>query len=122
MKLNLMPWVLGRLSTLFALLLCAFSGSYTAAALAAPDARQSTLFVNNCAQCHTSEETGAPFVGRVDDWQAAVAQGEDVMLTNVVEGIRGMPPLGYCSSCSEQDFRVLIRMMAGMPDGEGEQL
>lgn len=87
----------------------------------APDARQSTLFVNNCAQCHARQETGAPFIGVEEDWREAVARGEDAMLINVVLGLRGMPPLGYCSSCTEQDFRVLIRMLAGLPDREGER-
>ena len=98
---------------------------FTMPALTAPDARQSTLFANNCAQCHTRAETGAPFIGVAEDWREAVARGEDAMLINVVQGIRGMPPLGYCSSCSEEDFRVLIRMLAGIPDdileGKGEQ-
>ncbi len=50
-------------------------------------------------------------------WQASVARGEDAMLQNVVYGIRGMPPLGYCSACTEEDFRVLIRLMTGLPEG-----
>ena len=90
-------------------------------AYSAPDTRQSTLFVHNCAQCHARPETGAPFIGMEEDWRDAVARGEDAMLVNVVEGIRGMPPLGYCSACSEEDFRILIRMLAGMPDPVGEQ-
>ena len=108
-----------------AALSCALLSGIAVTAVAAPDARQSTLFVNNCAQCHTRQETGAPFIGVQGDWAEAVARGEDAMLVNVVEGIRGMPPLGYCSACTEQDFRVLIRMMAGLPDntatGEGER-
>ena len=111
--------------TPIAALSCALLSGFIVTAVAAPDARQSTLFVNNCAQCHTRQETGAPFVGVQGDWQEAVARGEDAMLINVIEGIRGMPPLGYCSACTEQDFRVLIRMMAGLPDntatGEGGQ-
>jgi cytochrome c5 len=108
-----------------AALSCALLSGFVATAVAAPDARQSTLFVNNCAQCHARQETGAPFIGVQEDWQEAVARGEDAMLINVIEGIRGMPPLGYCSACTEQDFRVLIRMLAGLPDNtvsdEGEQ-
>jgi cytochrome c5 len=103
---------------------CALMWTFVVPAVAAPDARQSALFVNNCAQCHTRQNTGAPFIGVQGDWQEAVARGEDAMLINVVEGIRGMPPLGYCSACTEQDFRVLIRMMAGLPDNtaaEGDQ-
>ncbi len=87
---------------------------------AEPTARQSTLMLNNCMQCHARPDTGAPFIGVAKDWQEAVARGEDAMLVNVVQGIRGMPPLGYCSACSEEDLRVLIRTMSGMSDGEGE--
>jgi len=98
---------------------------YALPAFTAPDGRQSTLFVNNCAQCHVREETGAPFIGVEEDWQEPLARGEDAMLVNVVHGIGGMPPLGYCSSCTEEDFRVLIRMLAGIPDNttdsKGEQ-
>ena len=90
------------------------------AADAAPTERQSTLLLNNCMQCHARRETGAPFIGVEGDWQDAVARGEDAMLVNVVQGIRSMPPLGYCSACSEEDLRVLIRTLSGMPDAEGE--
>ena len=106
-------------------ILCLVFFGYALPAFSAPDSRQSTLFVNNCAQCHARKETGAPFIGVEEDWREAVARGEDAMLVNVVHGIRGMPPLGYCSSCTEEDFRVLIRMMAGIPDdstnSKGEQ-
>jgi cytochrome c5 len=101
-------------------LLCAATLGFELPASAAPNARQSTLLVNNCTQCHARPDTGAPFIGVAQDWQDAVARGEDAMLINVVQGIRGMPPLGYCSACTEEDFRVLIRMMAGIPDPEGE--
>jgi cytochrome c5 len=87
---------------------------------AAPTARQSNLMLNNCMQCHARKETGAPFIGVAKDWQEAVERGEEAMLVNVVQGIRGMPPLGYCSACSEEDFRILIRTLSGMPDTEGE--
>ena len=107
------------------LILCLASLGLPLQVWAAPDARQSTLLVNNCVQCHVRPDTGAPLMGREEDWREAVARGEDAMLVNVVHGIRGMPPLGYCSSCTEEDFRVLIRMMAGIPDdstnSKGEQ-
>jgi cytochrome c5 len=86
---------------------------------AAPTPRQSTLMLNNCMQCHARPETGAPFIGEKEHWKEALARGEDAMLLNVVQGIRGMPPLGYCSACSEQDLRVLIRTLSGMPDPDG---
>ena len=93
---------------------------------AAPDARQIQLLANNCLQCHVQHGVGAPQLGVADDWIKIKAQGEDAILDNVVYGLRGMPPLGYCSACSEQDFRELIRLMTGLekPDsnnGAGEK-
>ena len=73
------------------------------------------LLTTKCVQCHAVPHTGAPLMGRARDWQAVLAQGEDQTLVNVVEGIRGMPPLGYCSACSEDDLRELIRFVAGFP-------
>ena len=37
------------------------------------------------------------------------------LLVHTVDGYRGMPPLGTCGLCSEDDFRELIRYMAGLP-------
>lgn len=91
-------------------------------AVAQPSARQMQLLANNCVQCHARPGIGAPVMGSVDAWQAAVTRGEDAMLVNVVHGVGGMPPLGYCSACTEEDFRVMIRFLAGIADaGEGSQ-
>lgn len=75
------------------------------------NSRQSQLLINNCVQCHTHAETGAPVMGVESDWVSIKAKGEDLMLKNVIQGIRGMPPLGYCSACSKEDLRILIRLM-----------
>jgi cytochrome c5 len=83
---------------------------------AALNARQMQLLQQNCVQCHATETAGAPLIGRRDDWRDALVRGEEAMLVNTVQGLRGMPPLGYCSSCSEADFRALIRFMAGVAE------
>lgn len=110
------------LAAIFALALPA-AGHARAAAGATPpepsasalDERQSTLFAVNCTQCHARAETGAPQVGDADAWRPRLAQGEDRLLANVVLGKNGMPPLGYCSACSEADLRALIRFLARQP-------
>jgi cytochrome c5 len=84
--------------------------------IAAPDARQIKLLTNSCLQCHANVESTAPLMGIAEDWQAVIAQGEETTMKNVVLGIRGMPPLGYCSACSEQDLRELTRLVAGFPN------
>lgn len=75
------------------------------------DSRQSQLFSNNCVQCHTQADTGAPVIGVDSDWVEIKEKSEDEVLKNVIQGIRGMPPLGYCSACSKEDLRILIRLM-----------
>lgn len=81
----------------------------------ADETRLAQLFAANCAQCHLRPGIGAPMAGVAADWEARIARGEDALLRNVVEGIGGMPPLGYCGACSEDDLRALTRMMAGIP-------
>jgi len=78
--------------------------------------RQAQLLANNCVQCHARANIGAPIMGNTEDWKERSKQGEEKLLANVIVGLRGMPPLGYCSACSEQDFRALIRFMANLPD------
>jgi cytochrome c5 len=88
--------------------------SLAAPAGAADDARVAALFAANCAQCHLRPGVGAPMAGAAEEWAPRRENGEDAMLKNVVEGIRGMPPLGYCGACTEDELRALTRMMAGI--------
>jgi cytochrome c5 len=68
-----------------------------------------------CASCHARPGIGAPLTGVDADWRVRREQGMDALLENTVNGIGGMPPLGTCGLCSVEDFRALIRSMAGMP-------
>jgi cytochrome c5 len=74
--------------------------------------RQMQLFANNCIQCHAFEGSGAPNIGDAKAWEQRRAKGEELLLRHVIEGFQGMPPLGYCSACNEQDFRAMVRVMA----------
>ena len=67
------------------------------------------LLANNCMQCHADPETTAPVFGIEADWVSTLSRSEEQVLENVIQGINGMPPLGYCSACSEEDFRAMIR-------------
>ena len=101
-KLAVLPWI-------FTVSLCLVN-----TAAAAPSERQLTLFSNNCLQCHAAPHISAPQLGNPSDWEDINAQGEETVLKHVAEGMGGMPPLGYCSACDEQDLRQLIYLMTGM--------
>ncbi|MEX2206887.1 MAG: c-type cytochrome [Myxococcota bacterium] len=68
-----------------------------------------------CATCHARRGIGAPVTGVEADWRERREQGIDALLVHTVDGYRGMPPLGSCGLCTEDDFRALIRYMAGLP-------
>lgn len=114
--------MLERLS-LFALLLCAFSSCSSAGfhsttnsapfATDIADAGVMGKWSRSCALCHVDGVADAPLVGDTEEWQRRLAQGEDQVLKNVLEGLNSMPPLGYCMSCEIDDFRAMIGFMAG---------
>lgn len=79
--------------------------------------RQVALLNNNCVQCHARPNIGVPLMGKADDWKARLPKGEDALLVNVIQGMGGMPPFGYCSACDEADLRALIRRISGLEGG-----
>lgn len=79
---------------------------------ASPD-RIARLWSNSCALCHVSGVAGAPRAGNMDEWEPRLTKGKPMLLKHTIEGFNSMPPLGYCMSCSEQDFSELIDLMTG---------
>ncbi len=80
--------------------------------------RQMQLLSVNCAQCHARENIGVPLMGNPADWKKRNAQGEEALLRNAIQGMRGMPPLGYCAACTEEDLRALVRRVSGLDGGK----
>ena len=83
------------------------------AALKPADARIAGLYEQSCKLCHTVPDTGAPLAGDRAQWDKRWAKGEDALLGSTVQGLNGMPAGGQCFSCSPDDYKVLIRFMAG---------
>ncbi len=87
-----------------------------AAAVAAPaDPALARLYEQTCKTCHGAPGTGAPLTGDAAAWASRSAQGLEVLVEHTVSGFKGMPPLGSCADCSEDDFVALIRYMAQLP-------
>lgn len=66
-----------------------------------------------CVSCHSSGVSGAPPVGDAQAWAPRVAQGDEVMLKNTIEGLpsAGMPPRGMCVACTDQELMDAIHYM-----------
>lgn len=87
------------------------------AALRPADARIASLYEQSCKTCHTVADSKAPLAGDHTAWDPRWAQGEEQLLASVLQGKRAMPAGGQCFACSADDYRALIRFMAGREKG-----
>lgn len=77
------------------------------------DTKLASLYEQSCKSCHTVSDTGAPLAGDRTKWDPRWAKGEDALLNSAVQGLNGMPAGGQCFACTPDDYRGLIRFMAG---------
>jgi cytochrome c5 len=87
-----------------------------AAAMLPADARLAALYTSSCRNCHAHADSGAPATGYHYAWDPRWRQGLPVLLSHVIDGFQGMPAGGQCFACSANDFKALIRFMAGQTD------
>jgi cytochrome c5 len=69
------------------------------------------IYERSCMACH-GVRSAAPLTGHAASWQPRLAQGMDALLKHTREGLRGMPAMGLCPDCGEQDLRDLITFMS----------
>lgn len=77
------------------------------------DAELAEIYEYSCYSCHANPQTGAPLTGDGAAWEPRLAKGMDVLLDNTINGFEGMPPLGMCMDCTEDQFVALIEFMSG---------
>ncbi len=71
------------------------------------------IYGSTCSACHGKPGTGAPQAGDVKAWAPRVAQGKEVVTGHIINGYKGMPPMGMCMQCSEDDFIAVTEYMSG---------
>lgn len=69
------------------------------------------IYERSCMACH-GVRSAAPLTGHGPSWQPRLAQDMDTLLKHTREGLRGMPAMGLCPDCGEQDLRDLISFMS----------
>jgi cytochrome c5 len=84
-----------------------------AMAMMPADARLAGLYRASCRNCHGHPDSGAPPTGYHFAWDQRWAQGMDTLLNHAIGGYNGMPAGGQCFACSQEDYKALIRFMAG---------
>ncbi len=73
-----------------------------------------TVYDRTCNVCHGVAGTGAPAAGDVEAWTERGRQGMDALLDHVISGYRGMPPMGMCMECSQDDLTAFVEYMSGL--------
>ena len=86
------------------------AGQVVLAAVGAGTAERSgsDIYGTNCMACHTTGVAGAPMMGDVGAWAVRLTQGIEVVYTNAINGIRGMPMRGTCMDCSDNEVKAAI--------------
>ena len=109
----LRPVVLLLLALLTA---CADDQQASAPALGAStptDPQLAEIYNRSCRSCHAQAAAQAPLTGDRAAWAPRMEQGMEVLLEHTISGYKGMPPLGMCFDCEEEDFSALITFMSG---------
>lgn len=83
------------------------------ASLRPSDPARARLYDQSCKACHAAPGSMAPQVQDQRAWDARWAQGEVMLLNHTIQGYRAMPAGGQCATCTVDDYRALIRFMAG---------
>lgn len=86
---------------------CGEGGGGTAAAHPGEE-----TYNRSCFSCHAGGVAGAPIPGDTQAWAPRIAKGREVLLQSVKDGMPpGMPPMGLCMSCTDEDLDAAIDYM-----------
>jgi len=73
------------------------------------------VFRNTCALCHGPGIAGAPRLDAMNEWNARVSSGREVLYQHAIGGYRGriglMPPKGGNPSLSDDEIRAAVDYM-----------
>ncbi len=69
------------------------------------------IYNASCNTCHGVGVAGAPRLGEPADWTDRIAQGTDTLYAHAINGIGGMPAMGLCATCSEDEIKATVDYM-----------
>jgi len=70
------------------------------------------IYNRYCFSCHAAGIASAPRTGDAEAWQTRLAKGREALLQATIDGVPpGMPPMGLCSSCTEEELSAAIDYM-----------
>ncbi len=67
------------------------------------------IYDQYCFACHATGVGDAPLFGILEQWQPRIDKGLEVLVATSLEGLKLMPPMGSCMSCSEDEMRDAVQ-------------
>ncbi len=64
-----------------------------------------------CHTCHTAGIAGAPKLGDAASWADRIAKGMDTLHEHALKGFNGMPAMGLCATCSDDEVMAAVDYM-----------
>jgi quinoprotein glucose dehydrogenase len=69
------------------------------------------IYQGYCAGCHSSGRNGAPRFGDTEAWQKLTTKGLTNLVYSTKNGLNGMPPMGLCNDCSDQELSLAVEYL-----------
>ena len=76
-------------------------------------AEPEALYNKSCTFCHAAGVNNAPKTFDEAAWKAREKEkGMAVLVKNVKDGFKAMPPKGLCNECTDADYKAIIEYMS----------
>lgn len=66
------------------------------------------VYDSACTTCHGIGVAGAPKLGHPEDWAPRLAKGIETLYTHAIDGFNGMPAMGLCGTCSQDEIKAAV--------------
>ncbi len=64
-----------------------------------------------CMACHTTGAAGSPRLGDKAAWAPRIGQGSATLVQHALQGFKGMPAKGGCTSCSDAEIKAAVEYL-----------
>ena len=69
------------------------------------------IYKDFCAGCHSSGRNEAPRFGDLMKWEKISTKGMSNLIYSTKNGLNGMPPMGLCNDCTDEELRLSIEYL-----------
>ena len=90
---------------------CGSTSAATTVVAAAGGRNGEEVYSGACATCHNIGVAGAPKFADATSWGARPDKGIEALTASVKNGLNGMPAMGLCMDCSDDELSAAVQHM-----------